>query len=82
MASAASKGSAEELPDKKELMEAVKTAQKVQKTQAQANDLKSKAMRLTNSKERERMLQEAYAKEVEAHGEGSKLARRMQSGPW
>ncbi|KAF2768193.1 hypothetical protein EJ03DRAFT_255605, partial [Teratosphaeria nubilosa] len=31
--------------------------------------------------ERQRMLQAAYDKEIEAHGQ-SKFARRLQSGPW
>lgn len=67
--------------DREQLVRAVQEAQKAQKAQSTADDLKTKAKKLTNPKERERMFKEAYAAEVEAHGH-SKLAKRLQSGTW
>ncbi|KIW28754.1 uncharacterized protein PV07_04628 [Cladophialophora immunda] len=64
-----------------EMVKTIESLQKAQKAQSTANDLKSRAMALTDSKQREKLLKEAFDKEVEAHGH-SKMARRMQSGTW
>ncbi|EXJ80895.1 hypothetical protein A1O3_07183 [Capronia epimyces CBS 606.96] len=64
-----------------DLVKTVESLQKAQKAQSTANDLKSKAMAMTDSTKREKMLREAFDKEVEAHGH-TKMAKRMQSGTW
>ncbi|KAK5070336.1 hypothetical protein LTS08_007715 [Lithohypha guttulata] len=66
---------------REDMVKTIENLQKAQKAQSVANDLKSKAMAMTNSKERERMITEAFDKEVEAHGH-SKMAKRLQSGTW
>lgn len=71
----------EGLPDREQLVQAVEAAQKAHKAQTAATSLRDKAKRLTNAKERERMLQEAYDAEIEANGY-SKMAKRLQSGTW
>lgn len=64
------------------MLDAVAASQKIAKAQEYAQSLRDKAAKARDPKERERYFREAYAKEVEAHGERSKLARRMQSGTW
>ncbi|KAK5946524.1 hypothetical protein PMZ80_000667 [Knufia obscura] len=70
-----------QLPDREQLLQAIETAQAAHKAQSTANDLKSKAQAMTDPKQREKMLQEAFDKEIEANGH-SKAAKRMQSGTW
>ncbi|KAK5081134.1 hypothetical protein LTR05_007927 [Lithohypha guttulata] len=67
--------------NREDMVKTIENLQKAQKAQSVANDLKSKAMAMTKSKERERMITEAFDKEVEAHGH-SKMAKRLQSGTW
>ncbi|OAL36616.1 hypothetical protein AYO20_04232 [Fonsecaea nubica] len=69
------------MPSREEMVKTIESLQKAQKAQSKANDLKSRAMALTDSKQREKLLKEAFDKEVEAHGH-SKMARRLQSGTW
>ncbi len=69
------------VPDKEELQKSVAAAQKVVQAQGAAEALKQQAKKAINPKERMRLLQEAYHKEIEAHGQ-SKYAKRLQSGPW
>ncbi|EXJ65874.1 uncharacterized protein A1O5_11115 [Cladophialophora psammophila CBS 110553] len=71
----------EQFPSREEKLKTIESLQKAQKAQSTANDLKSRALALTDSKQREKMLKEAFDKEVEAHGH-SKMARRLQSGTW
>lgn len=67
--------------DQDQLMMAVKTSQHAEGLQAAATSLKDNAAKASDPKERQRMLQEAYDREIEANGQ-SKMARRMQSGAW
>jgi hypothetical protein len=67
--------------DKKQLMQALAASQTATGLLAKASALKDKAQKCLNPAERQRMLQEAYDKEVQAHGQ-SKWAKRMQSGVW
>lgn len=69
-------------PDRQQMLDAVKASQKIAKTKEYAQGLRDKAAKARDPKERERFIREAYAKEVEANGEQSKLARRLQSGTW
>ena len=71
----------ENKPDKEQLLKAIETAQAAQKAQSTANDLKTKAQAITDPKQREKLLKDAFDKEIEAHGH-SKAAKRMQSGTW
>ncbi|EMC95458.1 hypothetical protein BAUCODRAFT_542272 [Baudoinia panamericana UAMH 10762] len=48
---------------------------------ARASALKDMAMKALNPAERQKMMQEAYDKELEANGK-SKWASRLTSGPW
>lgn len=68
-------------PPKKDLVEAVGALQKAAKAQEAAESLRAKASSITDSKQREQLIRDAYEKEIEAHGQ-SKLARRLQSGAW
>lgn len=70
-----------DLPQKKDLVEAVEALQKAAKAQDAAQSLREKASTITDSKQREQIIRDAYDKEIEAHGQ-SKLARRLQSGTW
>lgn len=70
-----------EADDKEQLMKALAAQQNATGLFAKASALKDKAEKCLNPKERQRMLQEAYDREIEAHGQ-SKIARRMQSGVW
>lgn len=67
--------------DEKNLQERISAAQKVVKAQSAADALKEQAKSALNPKERMRYLQQAYEKEIEAHGQ-SKFAKRLQSGAW
>lgn len=68
-------------PDAEQLMKALAAQQNATGLLQKAQNLKDKAMKLRDPKERQRMIQEAYDKEVEANGQ-SKFARRLQSGAW
>ncbi|CZT17284.1 uncharacterized protein RCC_03118 [Ramularia collo-cygni] len=70
-----------DLPRKEDLVQAVDALQKAAKAQDAAKSLREKASAIADPKQRERMIQDAYENEVEAHGQ-SKLARRLQSGTW
>lgn len=70
-----------ELPQRKDLVEAVGALQNAAKAQEIAQSLRDKASVITDPKQREQLIQDAYEKEIEAHGQ-SKLARRLQSGTW
>lgn len=69
------------MSDQERFKKQVEAAQKARAAQATAASWKEKALKCTNSKERQKMLQNAYDAEVEAHGQ-SKFAKRLQSGPW
>lgn len=66
--------------DQERFNKQIAAAQKAQAAQQKADGLKQKASKLMNGKERQRMLQDAYDREVEAHGH-SKFAKSLQSGP-
>lgn len=68
--------------DRQQMLEAVAASQKIAKAREYAQSLRDKAAKARDPKERERFVREAYATEVEAHGEQSKLAKRLQSGTW
>lgn len=68
-------------PDEAKLQKSVVVARKVVELQDQAASLKERAKNAVNPRERLRLLQEAYDKEVEAFGQ-SKFAKRLQSGAW
>ena len=70
-----------DVPSRDEMLQTIESLQKAQKAQGMANDLKSKAMAMTSSKQREKLITEAFDKEMEANGH-SKMAKRMQSGSW
>lgn len=67
--------------ERQQMVQAVEAAQAAQRAQNAATSLRQKARIATDSKERERYLQDAYAKEVEANGMSAR-AKRMQSGAW
>ncbi|KAF2262134.1 hypothetical protein CC78DRAFT_324151 [Lojkania enalia] len=67
------------LPDEERLKEAATAAQKALDAQSTAQPLKDAASSITDSKRREKLLLDAYNKEVEAHG-NSKKARMLSSG--
>ena len=69
------------LPEKERLQQQVRAAQNVVEAQKQATSLKERAKKVVDPKERRRLLQESYNKEVEAHGQ-SKYAKRLSSGAW
>ncbi|TKA83431.1 hypothetical protein B0A55_00329 [Friedmanniomyces simplex] len=70
-----------DIPEKEQLMQALAAHQNANGLLQKALSLKDTAMKAMNPQERQRMMQEAYDKEVEANGQ-SKWARRLQSGPW
>ncbi|TKA32806.1 hypothetical protein B0A50_01031 [Salinomyces thailandicus] len=74
-------GLSKENPDINNLMQALAAQQQATGLLQKAGALKDKAIACLNPKERNRMLQEAYDKEVQAHGQ-SVWAKRMQSGVW
>jgi hypothetical protein len=67
------------LPDNERLQQAAEAAKAAASADGIVNTLKKKAAGLTNPKERERILTEAFNKEIEAKGL-SKKARILQSG--
>ena len=67
------------LPQDERLKQAAQAAQAAASAEGIVNTLKQKAAAITNPKERERILREAYSKEIEAKGL-SKKARILQSG--
>jgi hypothetical protein len=66
-------------PDEGRLKEAAAQAQKALEAQNTALSLRNAAASITDPKKREKMLTDAYNKEVEAHG-NSKKARMLSSG--
>jgi len=70
-----------EMPSREEMVKTIESLQKAQKAQSIANDIKSKAFAMTDSKKREEMIRNAFDKEMEANGH-SKMAKRLQSGGW
>ena len=71
----------QQAPDPQQLQKSIAASQKVVAAQNAASSLKEKAQIAVDPIQRKKYLQEAYQKEVEAHGD-SKLAKRLQSGPW
>lgn len=71
--------SVDDVPPEKRLEEAAAAADHALAAQGMANKLRETAKTLTDPKKREKMLTDAYNKEVEAHG-SSKKARMLQSG--
>ena len=69
------------MPDKEEMKKQIEMLQNAQRAQSQANDLRDKAKQFSDPAQREKALQEAFEKEVEANGH-AKMARRLQSGTW
>ena len=78
---AAPKGQKQDAPDQGQLEKSITAAKKVVAAQKTAESLKERALKAVNPKERLKLLQDAYHKEIEAHGQ-SKYAKRLQSGPW
>jgi hypothetical protein len=70
-----------DMPSRDEMLKTIESLQKAQKAQSTANSLKQKAMAMASSTQREKLLKEAFDKEMEANGH-SKMAKRMQSGTW
>ena len=70
-----------DIPEKDQLLQALAAQQNANGLLQKALSLKDTAMKAMNPQERQRMMQEAYDKEVEANGQ-SKWAKRLQSGPW
>jgi hypothetical protein len=68
-----------QLPSKERLAQAAEAASAAANSQNIVSSLRAKAAAITNPKERERMLSEAYNKEIEAKGL-SKKAKILQSG--
>ena len=68
-------------PDEAKLQKSVIAARKVIELQDSAASLKEKAKKAVDPRERLKLLQEAYDKEIEAFGQ-SKYAKRLQSGAW
>ena len=75
------KGGGEGKPDPEQLMKALAAQQNATGLLQKAQGLKDNAMKCLDPKERQRMVQEAYDKEIEANGQ-SKFAKRLQSGSW
>jgi hypothetical protein len=67
------------VPPEKRLQEAAAAAENALAAQGMANKLRESAATFTDPKKREKMLTDAYNKEIEAHG-SSKKARMLQSG--
>ncbi|KAF2680735.1 hypothetical protein K458DRAFT_87207 [Lentithecium fluviatile CBS 122367] len=68
-----------DIPPEDRLQEAAAAAEKALAAQTMANSLRETASSFTDPKKREKMLTDAYNKEIEAHG-SSKKARMLQSG--
>ena len=77
----ASQGQAGNAPNQGNLEKAIAIAKRVADAQKTAANLRERATKAVNPKERFRLLQDAYNKEVEAVGQ-SKLAKRLSSGVW
>ncbi|KAK3071814.1 hypothetical protein LTR53_007985 [Teratosphaeriaceae sp. CCFEE 6253] len=78
------KAAADKIPDtpeKEQLLQALAAHQNANGLLQKALQYKDTAMKAMDPAERQRMMQEAYDKEVEANGQ-SKWARRLQSGTW
>ena len=69
----------ENLPEDERLMKAAQAAKAAASAQGIAETLREKAAAITDPKERERILREAYDREVEAYG-NTKKARILKSG--
>lgn len=67
-----------DMPSREEMLATIKSLQNANNAQSKTT---SKAMAITDSKQREKMLKEAFDTEMEANGH-SKMAKRMQSGTW
>ncbi|KAF2862550.1 hypothetical protein K470DRAFT_255835 [Piedraia hortae CBS 480.64] len=67
--------------DKEQLLQALSAQTLATRLLEKASHLKDLALKATDPEERQKIIQEAYDKEVEAHGH-SKLAQRLQSGVW
>lgn len=80
-AAAAAEAPKGQAPGKNDLEQSVKAAQKVVEYQSMAEELKTRAMKAVSPAERMKLYQDAYDKEVAAHGE-SKKAKRLASGTW
>lgn len=78
---AVAKAGGKDQPDTDQLLKALAAQQNATGLLQKAQNLKEKAMKCLNPEERQKMMQEAYDKEVQANGQ-SKMARRMQSGAW
>jgi len=74
-------GISKDNPDTQQLMQALAAQQQATGLLQKAQNLKDKAMKMTNSDERQKMIQSAYDAEIAANGQ-SKMAQRMTSGPW
>ena len=70
-----------DMPSRDEMMKTIESLQKAQKATSAAVTLRDKAKAMTSSTQREKMLKEAFDKEMEANGH-SKMAKRLQSGSW
>ncbi len=70
-----------DMPNRDEMMKTIESLQAAQKASSTAKGLKEKAMAMTSSTQREKLLREAFDKEIEANGH-SKMAKRLQSGTW
>ncbi|KAF2021697.1 hypothetical protein BU24DRAFT_25843 [Aaosphaeria arxii CBS 175.79] len=69
----------QKLPDEDRLKQAADSAQKALAAHSTAQSLMNAADAVKDPKKREKMLKDAYEKEIEAHG-NSKKARMLQSG--
>ncbi|WPH04999.1 Hypothetical protein R9X50_00789700 [Acrodontium crateriforme] len=66
---------------REQALPAVQSNAQIAAAQRGARDLQAKTNKLRDPAERQRMLQEAYDREIALHGD-TKLARRLQSGAW
>ncbi|KAK5111974.1 hypothetical protein LTR62_004508 [Meristemomyces frigidus] len=69
------------VPEADQLMQALAAQQQANGLLQRALNLKDMALKCFNPVERQRLVQEAYDKELEANGH-SKWAKRLTSGPW
>jgi hypothetical protein len=67
--------------DRQHAVEYVTNLQAIKKAKDSAAALREQASKITDAKERKRILNDAYNKEIEANGL-SKVVQRMQSGSW
>ncbi|KAK4555539.1 hypothetical protein LTR86_007292 [Recurvomyces mirabilis] len=68
-------------PQADQLMQALAAQQQANGLLQKALSLKDMALKCLNPVERQRLIQEAYDKELQANGQ-SKWAKRLTSGPW